>query len=203
MSACGLTILAKAPQLGQVKTRLATTLGPAAALAIYGQLLAATARAARGWGGTVRLLASGDAWAGTGLELLPRQPQPAGGLGTRIAAALAWGLEDHARAMVIGTDCPGLTAAHLAALAAAASAVPVAFGPACDGGFWGMAIADRRALVALNDELPWSTPAILAALRARLQDAGLGCALADVLPDCDEEPDWRAAVAAGLLPELP
>jgi rSAM/selenodomain-associated transferase 1 len=197
-----LVLIARAPQHGRVKTRLAAGIGADAALAVYRQLLAIAATTAAAWRGPVLLAADGDAaaWNGSGLERLPRRAQPAGGLGGRIAAALRWGLECAPHAIAIGTDCPGLRPAHLQHLAAALAAAPVAFGPAADGGYWGMAVGSAPAIpLVAADDLPWSQPGLLAASRQRLAAAGLASATGDTLADCDDADDLAAAVRDGFL----
>jgi rSAM/selenodomain-associated transferase 1 len=197
-----LVIIARAPQLGQVKTRLAAGIGPSAALEVYRALLAVVVTVQAAWRGPVLLAADGpgQAWTGTGLEHLPRHPQPAGGLGGRIAAALHQGVAEAGRAIAIGTDCPGLRATHLSALAGLLDHVPVAFGPAVDGGYWGVAVAGSQALPLLcADDLPWSSGTLLAETRRRLDQAGLPHAAADTLADCDDAADLAAAVHSGFL----
>jgi rSAM/selenodomain-associated transferase 1 len=197
-----LVLIARAPALGQVKTRLAASIGATGALAVYRQLLARAAALQAAWPGPVLLCASGHdaAWNGSGLEHLPRRPQPETGLGGRVAAALRWGLTCAGGAIAIGTDCPALRASHLRHLSEALATAPVAFGPAEDGGYWGVATAAPAAIAAIGDEsLPWSTPHLLAASRAHLATAGLDAALGDTLADCDDADDLAAAVAAGLL----
>lgn len=197
-----LVIIARAPEPGRVKTRLAAGIGTDGALAVYRQLLAIAAANAAAWPGPVLLAATGAAaaWAGSGLAHLPRRAQPEGGLGGRIAAALRWGLELAPHAIAIGTDCPGLRPPHLQRLAAAVAQAPAAFGPAEDGGYWGVAVAAPAAVAPITGEdLPWSQPGLLAASRQRLAAAGLACAEADRLADCDDADDLAAAVRAGFL----
>ena len=197
-----LVIIARAPELGRVKTRLAATLGAERTLGIYRQLLVRTAAVAAAWPGPVLVAATGDgSWAGTGLDALPRIPQADGGLGRRIHGALAAGLARAPRAIAIGSDCPALDVPALAAVDAALADHAAAFGPAVDGGFWAVGVADAAAAAALGDDaLPWSTERTRTACRERLATCGLTSADAGpVLDDCDDEAAWRAAVAAGWL----
>lgn len=197
-----LVIIARAPEEGRVKTRLAAGIGVPGALAVYRQLLGIVAQVQSGWAGPVLLTTTGTAgaWAGTGLEHLPRRAQTRGGLGCRIAAALRWGLAHSGRAIAIGTDCPGLTTVHLQRLTAALLHAPVAFGPAEDGGYWGVAVSDPAAIPLFTDDaLPWSTPAVLRASQQRLAEAGFPSAITDTLADCDDADDLAVAVSAGFL----
>jgi rSAM/selenodomain-associated transferase 1 len=197
-----LVIIARAPEPGRVKTRLAAGIGAPGALFVYRQLLQIMAAVQDAWPGPVLLTASGDdaAWQDTGLAHLPRRPQAEGGLGRRIAGALHWGLTTAPQAMAIGTDCPGLRREHLDRLAAAVVHAPVAFGPAEDGGYWGIAVRDPRVIpVIADDAMPWSTPEILADSHRRLDRAGFRHATGDTLADCDDADDLAVAVSAGFL----
>lgn len=197
-----LVVMAKAPEYGRVKTRLARTLGADAALQVYRELLAITATAAREWSGPVVLAVDGDAerFAAHDFPGAARVPQVGDGLGPRIAAALEAGLAHAAATVVIGSDCPRLTPAALHAVAALLAHAPVAFGPAADGGFWAIATNDARtAAVVASAPVPWSSADTLASLRQALAAAGLPSALGIELADLDDEHDLRAAVAAGLL----
>jgi rSAM/selenodomain-associated transferase 1 len=202
MAEPALVIIARAPEAGRVKSRLAAGIGSAGALAVYRQLLDIVAGVQSAWRGPVLLTASGSdaAWADSGLARLPRRAQVEGGLGQRIAAALHWGLETSGRAIAIGTDCPGLRVEHLRRLAQGLDTAPVAFGPAEDGGYWGVAVADARAIPVLSaDTLPWSTPHLLQASHERLAAAGIAHATGDTLADCDDADDLAVAASAGFL----
>lgn len=200
-------VLAKAPVRGTVKTRLAAAVGDDEALAVYQQLLARTAAALAPWPGPVVVLTAGDRSAfGDGYwRRLPGGPQPAGPLGTRIAAALRAGLARAPVAVVVGTDCPGLGVRELAAVAALAGEGRVGLGPCPDGGFWAIAAASPAAAAAIErGSIPWSSADTLAATTARLGEAGFAVAHGPTLADVDHEDDLATAVAAGLLsPALP
>lgn len=200
-----LVVLARAPEAGRAKTRLAAAIGEPHALQVYRRLLAITAEAAIAWPGPRLLASAGDpaAFVGTGLERLPRVDQADGGLGVKIASAVALGLGRASAVLVIGSDCPGLSEPALAAVVGALAAAPVAFGPADDGGFWAIATRDCRAgeLVAALP-VPWSSRETLATLRSALAAAGFPSALGPTLADLDTVADLDAAIAAGVLPPL-
>jgi uncharacterized protein len=193
-----LAIFAKSPVAGQVKTRLARTVGDRDALAVYQALLERTADVAGRWRGRVVVFLAGEDGHGKAgpLAAFPTQPQAAGGLGARLRAASA---AVPPPLVVIGTDCPGLTIAHLERLAEALSRAPAAFGPAVDGGYWGVAIGDMRCAAAcFADDLPWSQPTLLAQTRARLLEARMRSAIVDTLDDLDDSGDLAKAEAAGF-----
>jgi len=201
-----LVILARSPELGRAKTRLARDIGDRATLAVYRQLLRRTAEAAHTWTGSVLLVSTGDPrhFAGTGLEHYARCEQSAGGLGERLTAAMHAGSQlangEPRAALVIGTDCPAVTQGNLRQVADAMHDHDCAFGPCQDGGFWAMASCSARAIDLLSDQdLPWSTSRTLQATRTLLHRHGLSSQLGPTLADVDTVEDLRTAVAAGWL----
>lgn len=191
-----LVVMAKAPELGRVKTRLAASIGPMRALAVYIRLLRHTMAVASAWPGPVLLAWTGDesALAGFGATNWARQHQRGDSLGERLAAALGVGLAATPCAMVIGTDCPALTPSHLERLHQLALATDCAMGPATDGGFWGFATRRLGAVVALAaPDLPWSTAHTGAAVRGHLRRRGFDCALGPPLSDLDTVDDLHRA----------
>lgn len=189
-----LVVMAKAPELGRVKTRLAADLGPVRALLVYRRLLAHTTMVAATWPGPVLL-----SWTGNEAmfaDFVPanwtRQRQRDGTLGDRLAAALGAALAASPRAVVIGTDCPALDLRHLHHLDALLAAVDAAMGPARDGGFWGFATRRLGAAATLAEPgLPWSTAHTGVALRTALLRRGISCALGPCLDDVDTTADLR------------
>ncbi|MBA3701119.1 MAG: glycosyltransferase [Planctomycetes bacterium] len=201
-----LVILARAPELGLVKTRLAADLGAERTLAVYRHLLTMVADLAAQWSGPVTLETTGaeSAWLGSGLEHLPRRVQPAGGLGTRIRAGLEHGLQLAPHAVIIGTDCPALRLSHLHDVAAGLQTQAVAFGPAEDGGYWSVGVSTAAVIPLVTaEELPWSETSLLAVSRQRLAAAGIGYYLGPTLADCDTVTDLQQAIAAGVLHAIP
>lgn len=192
--------MAKAPVLGTVKTRLAATVGDATALAVYQQLLDLTATAVADWVGPVTVHWAGDTAAAPASPLgqYPARTQRGAGLAERLRHAVTpW---PDGGVIVIGSDCPGLTSPALAAIADGLTSAPVCLGPAGDGGYWAIGLANPATVpLVFADALPWSQPTLLAATQARLTSAGLGCALGPTLDDLDTEADWLAAQAAGLI----
>ena len=187
----GLTILARRAELGKGKTRLAATVGATRALAIYRQLVARTAAAARASGLPTKVLfdpepGDQDLWPP---EAFTYGVQPAGtDLGARIAAALDG--TDGDGALIIGTDCPELTGAVLAEAAAALADDDAVLGPSADGGFYLLGL--RGPVGSLFDGIAWSTSEVADRLRANLRRAGLTWRELPTLRDVDTEADWDA-----------
>jgi rSAM/selenodomain-associated transferase 1 len=91
-----------------------------------------------------------------------------GDLGSRMLAAIT---AANGPALIIGTDCPAMTAEQLrtAADVLRDGSEAVLF-PAEDGGY--VLIGTRRALPALFADMQWSTAGVMAETRQRLQAAG-------------------------------
>lgn len=193
-------ILAKAPLPGLAKTRLAPALGTEGAAALQARFIERTVATARAAGtGPVTLWAAPDQHhpafqtlsALLGVTLAR---QPAGDLGARMLAAL-----EAARgpALVIGTDCPALTAEHLTAAATVlrdgCDAVVI---PVEDGGY--ALIGSRAPQPTLFDGVPWGTDNVMAETRRRLRAARLVWREPARLWDVDEPADLARMHRAGL-----
>ncbi|MBC6607831.1 TIGR04282 family arsenosugar biosynthesis glycosyltransferase [Hymenobacter sp. BT188] len=195
-------IFARLPELGQVKTRLARSIGDDAALAVYRELLARTRAAADGFGGqkTVWLTQS------TSLPLTPEavaaqwpeynwQPQPPGDLGGKMQLAFTQAFTACAASVVIiGTDCPGLSTTLLSQAFELLATHDVVVGPAADGGYY------LLGMNALHQDLfqnkAWSTASVLTDTLADVARLGLQVARLPTLHDVDTADDlavWRAA----------
>jgi uncharacterized protein len=190
-----LLLFLKAPRPGQVKTRLAATLGPERAAAVaralaervieqtrpeadeYGRVIVFTPAAAR---------ADIERWL-PGLSLWEQEGDD---LGARMDAAFARALGHAPRVLLAGTDVPHLGRAHVHEALAALETADVVLGPARDGGYYLIGLS--RPQPALFRGLAWSGPQVLAATRERAAALGLGVHLLPVLGDVDTEDDLRA-----------
>ena len=198
-----IAVLAKAPIPGLAKTRLIPRLGAAAAARLQAALIeraVGTAVAARL--GPVTLWCTPDdrhpAFAAVARQgPVGLRPQEGADLGARMAHAMA---EHLARAPVLlmGTDCPALTAGDIrsaaAALAGGADAVVL---PAEDGGY--VLIGVRSPQPALFEGMPWGTERVTAETRRRLRELGLRWSEPAMLWDVDRPEDVDRLVSAGLM----
>lgn len=206
---CAVIVFAKAPIAGFAKTRLIPALGAAGAAGLALRLLRhAVAQAIEAGLGPVLLCCTPDA-RHPAFEDLAHHPavtlavQGEGDLGGRMDRALASALSDHATALLIGTDAPGLDAVYLRAAHAALQGRDAVFGPALDGGY--TLVGLRRAAPGLFDAaMPWSTPQVMAETRRRIARLGLRHAELAPLADIDEPADlahlpahWRLDREAG------
>jgi hypothetical protein len=156
-----LIIMARAPRLGAVKSRLARDIGPLKAWRFYRNTLAAT----------VRNLTNPGAWR-TVLQITPdrdlsakgqwpktseRLKQGQGGLGIRMERGLtAFGRG--VPVVLIGSDIPAVSPGHIRQAFQALGAADVVFGPATDGGYWLVGFANRRPTRHPFHNVRWSSP---------------------------------------------
>lgn len=136
-------VFARAPRLGAVKRRLARDIGDRAALRFHRRTLdrlihaLATDRRFR----TVLALTPDGARYRPPRAVL-RIPQGRGSLGVRMHSALS--RFRRGRAVLLGSDIPQAGPDDVAAAFRALGQADAAFGPACDGGFWLVALGPRR-----------------------------------------------------------
>ncbi len=191
-----LQIFAKDPQPGMVKTRLAPSMGNEATADLYRDLVECTLQtgtAARTMGivSAVELWCDPDehraAFAGWreryGVKL---KRQRGADLGLRMHRALSSALAAGESAILVGTDCPLLDAAYLARASLALTRHDVVIGPAEDGGYVLVALSRD---VDIFSDMPWSTPAVMAATRAKVIALGVSYAELDALWDVDTPAD--------------
>ncbi len=177
-------VFARAPRLGAVKRRLARGIGAMPALRFYRGQLAATLKAARGDGRWRMVVAATPDRARWPLRAA-RIAQGRGDLGARMARALA----GYRRAVLIGSDIPGLARADLAAAFRALGRADAVFGPAEDGGYWLVGLGPRRPAHPFAD-VRWSSAHALADTLANFH--GRRIALLRTLRDVDTAADLHA-----------
>jgi glycosyltransferase A (GT-A) superfamily protein (DUF2064 family) len=101
--------------------------------------------------------------------------------------------------IVLGTDCPALTRAHLQESAAAlADGLDAALVPAEDGGY--VVIGLARARPSVFDGVSWGTRRVLAETRDRLRAAGLHWFEGPLLWDVDRPADLARLATLGVIP---
>jgi hypothetical protein len=123
-----------------------------------------------------RVLPGADVW-----------PQGAGDLGQRMERVLRRALETHDAAIVVGTDCPLLPAAHFDLARAALERHDCAIGPSEDGGFYLLGM--RHCPEGLLDGVAWGTPSAREQTIERLRRAGLTVARLPEAFDVDRPED--------------
>ncbi|MEU9582359.1 TIGR04282 family arsenosugar biosynthesis glycosyltransferase [Streptomyces werraensis] len=184
-----LLVIAKEPRPGRVKTRLTPPFTPDEAAALAEAALADTLDAVARTPARRRVLVLDGApgpWLPAGVEVVP---QCAGGLDERLAGAFA-GCDGPA--LLIGMDTPQVTPELLTVDFADCDAW---FGPAVDGGFWALGLADPDPHLLRG--VPMSTPRTGTAQRRRLD--GLRVRDLPLLRDVDTARD--AAAVADAAPD--
>ncbi len=182
-----LVVFAKAPRIGQTKTRLARDIGSVAAWAFARLSLDAV----------VRPLASDPRWR-CWLAVTPDRAvhfsrvwpqshgfvtQGAGDLGQRMAAvsaSLAPG-----PVVIIGADVPAIRPGHVARAFRALGRHDFVFGPAGDGGYWLVGMKRRPAFADLFEGVRWSTENALDDTLKNIKP-GQSHALLETLDDIDD-----------------
>jgi uncharacterized protein len=184
-----LLVIAKAPVPGRVKTRLCPAYSPEAAARLAEAALRDTLDVVLATPVRRRVLVldgvPGD-WLPDGFEVVP---QCAGGLDARLAHA--FGLCE-GPALLVGMDTPQITA-ELLSVGLELGDGEASFGPAADGGFWALGMAEPDP--ALLRGVPMSVPETGAVQRHRLVRAGLTVRELPVLRDVDTAADARLVAA--------
>lgn len=169
-----LGIFAKYWQPGQVKTRLAATIGDQRAAAIH-RLFVESLLARFGNVADQRLIAFAPAAAERAFRELAGKawqvaPQTTGDLGERMQHFFAAAMERAERVVLIGADSPDLPIEYIEQAFAALHAHDVVLGPAHDGGYYLVGAAGH--VPPIFESVAWSTDRVWPQTLARLAAAG-------------------------------
>jgi len=187
-----LLIFVKHPIPGQVKTRLAATLGNEKALAIYQDLLTYTLKLSQKldvdkavfYGNEVPME---DLWQAVGYRRFIQQGED---LGSRMQQAFAWGFEQgYERIVIVGSDCAQLTASHVQTAFELLANHDAVIGPAEDGGYYALGLSKMQA--SLFQGKVWSTSEVFRDCVRELVNAQQSFALLPTLSDIDFEEDLQ------------
>ncbi|MGH8622135.1 MAG: TIGR04282 family arsenosugar biosynthesis glycosyltransferase [Burkholderiales bacterium] len=197
-------VFARAPSPGTVKTRLIPLLGAEGAAALHARLVEKTLETAHA-AAFPRIELHGTPGIddpflrSCGARFAAALVAQAGDdLGARMHSAFESALAARPRALLVGSDCPALTARHLRqadrALRDGADAVLV---PCEDGGYAliGLTRADAR----LFDGIAWGGGTVMAGTRARLSELGWRWRELETLWDVDRPDDYARLIDSGLL----
>jgi rSAM/selenodomain-associated transferase 1 len=199
-----LLVIAKEPVPGRVKTRLVPpcTREQAAALALAAlrDTLAAALASTRAGRRVLVLDGEPGPWLPDGFEVIAQRGD---GLAERLAAAFE---DTGGPAFLVGMDTPQVTPELLDAGLEAVELGDAAFGPAVDGGYWGIGL--RRPDAGVFEGVPMSEDNTGAVQRARMAALDLRTAMLPPLRDIDTIEDARAVareapggrLAAALAP---
>ncbi len=190
-----IVVLAKAPVPGGAKTRLIPALGAEGAARLAHRLLDhALDAAGASSAGPVELCMTpppGDAaWTGVDLPAaVALTDQGEGDLGARMARAVHRVTREPGGppVLLMGTDCPALTAPVIREAARQLAHHDAGLVPVADGGYVLLGLrADRPELFA---DMPWSTAAVAGETLRRLAAQGLRVWQGPTLHDIDEPED--------------
>jgi rSAM/selenodomain-associated transferase 1 len=201
----GLVVLARHPEPGRVKTRLAARLGAEAAARLYRAFLLDLERTI-GRDPRWELL-----WAYEPREApfsaslgsaAPAVPQEEGSLGARMAGAMAAAFaRDARRVVLIGSDVPHLDPEAVAdAFARLRGGADLVLGPAEDGGYY---LIGASGVPPVFDGVRWGGSDVLRETLRRAAALGLRAELVAGTYDVDEEADVRRLLADPALVRLP
>lgn len=199
-----LVVYARAPQPGAVKTRLIPLLGADGAAALHARLVEHALEIARE---SSQFAVELHCAPGTGDPFfrfcadhygVRLRTQSDGDLGARMLASCQEALAEHARVLLIGSDCPALTTHHLQeAERSLRDGADAAFVPCEDGGY--ALIGLTRTAPELFDGIAWGSDRVMAETRARLRQLGWNWRELETLWDVDRPDDYRRLVDSGLL----
>jgi uncharacterized protein len=192
-----LLVFTRYPEPGKTKTRLIPAIGEKAAADLQRRLTCRTLDCAK----ELQKEAQVEVWFEGGNQLRMRamfggefvyREQPAGDLGRRMYEAFAASLPDSAsRAVVVGADCPGVSADILKRAFDALLRSDVVLGPATDGGYYliGLRRPERR----LFEGIDWGTSQVRQKTMNIAHSLGLTVLLLDELTDVDRPTDLEQA----------
>lgn len=200
-SARHVTMFAKAPVAGEVKTRLAATLGfevaanlHAAFLSDLGGTLERLVQAGGARSISASLSYAGDVEHPAFVDLVERRglmarEQGRGGLGDRLSLATSQAFEQGVEQLIIiGSDSPTLSTRHFdAAFDALERGADIVIGPSFDGGYY--LIGFRAAHTCVFRDIDWSTREVLGQTLERAESEALDVALLEFWYDVDERED--------------
>jgi rSAM/selenodomain-associated transferase 1 len=203
-----LVVFARFPEPGRAKTRLIPALGAQAAAALQDQMTAHTLREARRVTSLrsihleVRFTGSDAAAMASRYGQGVYTEQGGGDLGMRLAAAVADTFAAMAGSVVlIGSDCPGLTADILQSAFDALAGGDMVVGPADDGGYYLLGLT--RPVLQVFEHIEWGTSRVLQQTLAAAAEVGLAAHRLPTLLDLDRPEDLiaatRASSTAGLV----
>ncbi len=202
MSRQRLIIFTKYPEPGKVKTRLIPALGKEGAASLHRTMTERTLRWAKSlfrknpdlieiWfeGGTRRMM---EEWLGPEFNYFH---QGDGDIGERMARAFQENFQSKKREVVlVGVDCPELTAFHGQAAFVALKNHDLVLGPTNDGGY--CLIGLKRMVPEIFKSITWGTDTVFHETLDRAKNMGLSVKNLNILHDVDEPQDlslWERA----------
>ena len=191
----GLVIFFKSPKLGEVKTRLASSVGDKKALEIYRVLVARTKAIVEEWQMNSpshrRIIpwGSGDRQGFCDVGFDQAKQQLGSDLGVRMERSMREALRQCDRVAIIGVDCPRIEVSDLELAFKDMGNQEVRLGPCPDGGYWLMSCSSLPPGCLV--QLPWSHSETRQRVASRLEGYGRKLSLLRELGDVDVEEDLK------------
>ena len=185
-----LILFVKNPILGEVKTRLAETVGDEEALIVYVKLLKHTREVALKCAAERTVFYSkhvvqSDQWSGEHFE---KAVQRGADLGERMNRAFHEQFDKGASKMIlIGSDCYELEPGHIHAAFKALDKSDFVVGPAEDGGYY--LIGMKQPAPFVFEDISWSTSEVFDETRRAVLSRGFTLDVLETLPDIDTHED--------------
>ncbi len=183
-----LVIMAKRPQAGRVKTRLAKDIGVAEALRVYRTVLARTIRdlsCDSRWQTWIAVAPDTEIHSPVWPDNVGLVGQGQGDLGQRMQHV--FDVLPGGPVLIIGSDVPGIRPTDIADGFSALGSHTAVFGPAGDGGYWMVGQRRHPKIVQMFKGVRWSTSHALSDTFANTSDAKL----IRQIDDLDTVADYR------------
>jgi hypothetical protein len=187
-----LLIFAKNPIPGKVKTRLAESIGNSGAVEVYLNLLKHTMDVVRKSGLPTQIWLSDRQelhpfFAGFGFDI---HRQEGNDLGERMNHAFEKSFRENPRSpvIIIGSDCPELSADILLEASQKLAEQEMVIGPATDGGYYLIGLKQAQPELFLNKS--WSHPNVFKEALHSAEKLNISVQLLPQLSDIDEKEDW-------------
>lgn len=198
-----LIILVKEPVAGTTKTRLAQSIGHAAATALYRQMQrAVTARLGADPRWRTILAVSPDRAADSCVFVagIERLPQGEGDLGLRMQRLFE--TRGHGPVVIVGTDIPGIDTADIAKAFRALGNHDAVVAPANDGGYWLIGLKRFPTTIRPFARVRWSTENALEDTLANLRGRSVArMAARDDVDNAADLKQQRRLIGRRLLPK--
>jgi rSAM/selenodomain-associated transferase 1 len=201
-----LVVFARYPRRGEVKTRLASTIGREAAAEFYKLCAERVLRETEKLSKDVELFlfyADGTneleirEWIGERFRLAPQIGADLGArMGNAFESVFSHGAQ---KAIIVGTDVPDLTADVIEDAFNALGSHELVVGPCEDGGYYLLGMKEVHG--ELFAGIPWSTDQVLETTLAAVRNKGLTVHVLQTLADVDTEEDLKRWVASGASSE--
>ncbi|MBK8632522.1 MAG: TIGR04282 family arsenosugar biosynthesis glycosyltransferase [Saprospiraceae bacterium] len=182
-----LVIFLKNPKLGNVKTRIAATLGDQKALDIYLELLDTTIINTADEDYETLLFFSENV---DDLSQYPyeRRIQVSGDLGNKLKSAFDEVLNTMDKCLIIGSDCPYINNEIILEAFQSLQDHDLVLGPTPDGGYYLIGLKQNEK--SLFEDISWSTDSVFAQTISEAKNAKLSTYLLPILTDVDHASDW-------------